>query len=93
MTDSSTGPVTVQPSADTQDDAACRQAAARIRAQRPKWVIIWLPDIARYRARPLFRAPRGTCLTAQTPEEMIAQMDEVEHTADSRHARSRQLDS
>jgi hypothetical protein len=63
------------------DAAARRRAAAQIRDQRPGWIVIWAAPMGRYRAYPLFRAPRDTCLTAQTPEEMIAQMDQVEQVA------------
>jgi hypothetical protein len=76
---------------DHGDDAACWQAAKQLRAQHPGWVIIWLARIRRYRARPLFRAPRDTVLTAQTTEELAAQMDRAEQAARRPRTRSRQM--
>jgi hypothetical protein len=63
------------------DDDARRRAAAQIRGQRPGWVVIWAAPASRFRAWPLFRAAPGTALTAQTPEELTAQMDQVEQAA------------
>jgi hypothetical protein len=77
------------PGLAADDDAARRQAAAQIRDQRPGWIVIWAAPMGRYRAYPLFRAPRDTCLTAQTLTEMIAQMDQVEQTARRPGGRSR----
>jgi hypothetical protein len=71
------------------DDTARWRAAKRLRTQHPGWVIIWLASIGRYRARPLFRAPRETVLTAQTPEELAAQMNRAEQVARRPRARSR----
>jgi hypothetical protein len=76
MTDTSSA----SPAAEPDDNADRRQAAMQLRRQRPRWVVIWAPA-GHFCARPLFRAPRGTCLTAQTPEEMITQMDQVEQAA------------
>ena len=75
----------------TADDNAARRraVAAQIRDRRPGWVVIWAAAAGRYRAWPLFRAPRGTSLTAQTPEEMTAQMDQVEQAAGRAGGRSR----
>ncbi len=53
--------------------------AARIRREHPGW--------GRFRAYPLFRAPRGTALTAATPDELAAQMDRIRQ-ARSPRARS-----
>jgi len=75
------------PAAGQHDDASQRQAAAQLRRQHPGWVVIWAPA-GHFTARPLFRAPRGTCLTAQTPEEMTAQMDQVEQAADRPRGRA-----
>jgi hypothetical protein len=92
-----TGPHTVV-SADLDEiravlnAAACRQAAAHLRQQHSGWVVIWLAQRALYRAWPLFRAPRGTNLTAETPEQMNAQMDEVERAAQRPAAGSRRMD-
>jgi hypothetical protein len=76
MTDTSSA----SPAAEADDNADQRQAAIQLRRQHPRWVVIWAPA-GHFCARPLFRAPRGTCLTAQTPEEMIAQMDQIEQAA------------
>jgi hypothetical protein len=74
-------------------EAACRRAAAQIRQERSGWVVIWVGWMGRYRAWPLFRAPRDTCLTARTPDELIAQMDEAEEAVRRRRGRSRRIDS
>ena len=71
------------------DDDARRRAAAQIRRRRADWVVIWAAPAGRFRAWPLFRAPRGTSLTAQTPEQMSAQMDQVEQAARRPGGRSR----
>jgi hypothetical protein len=71
------------------DDDAPRRAAAQIRDRRPGWVVIWAAPAGRFRAWPLFRAPPGTSLTAQTPEELTAQMDQVERAARRPGSRSR----
>jgi hypothetical protein len=53
--------------ADTAgQDAQNVRAAARLRDQHPGWVVTWAPPLRRFTASPLFRAPRGTHLTAQT---------------------------
>jgi hypothetical protein len=77
------------PAADA-DDAACRKAAAQIRQEHSSWVVIWAAPMGRYRAWPLFRAPRDTCLTAQTP---TAQIEQIEEAVRSRGHRSRRMDS
>jgi hypothetical protein len=80
MTD--TSPDRPRPAAD--DDTSHMQAAARLRRERPGWIIIWVPHKGCYRAWPLFRAPAGTTLSAQTPEDMAAQMDQTEQAARTR---------
>jgi hypothetical protein len=75
----------------TEQDAEHMQAAARLRDQRPGWVVVWADPLRRYSASPLFRAPRGTHLTAQTPGELAALMDQVEQAARRPRARSRHL--
>ena len=93
MTDTAPAPATAGDDRAPDDDADCRQAAARLRSQHPRWVIIWLPDQRCYRARPLFRAQRGTVLTAQLPDELAAQMQQAEQAANSPRARSRRMDT
>jgi hypothetical protein len=81
MTGSSNpGPGAQQPDAADQD-AEHVQAAARLRDQRHGWVVAWAAPLRRFTASPLFRAPRGTHLTAQTPAELAALMDQVEQAA------------
>lgn len=75
------------PRSPGDDESARWQAVADIRRDHPGWVTIWLGRIGRYRAWPLFRAPRGTSLTAQTPEDLTAQMNRVEQ--ESRRPRGR----
>jgi hypothetical protein len=70
------------------DDATCHQAAARIRDQRSDWVVVWVARMGRFRAYPLFRAPSGTSATAQTAEDLTAQMDRIEQAARKPRGRS-----
>jgi hypothetical protein len=88
MTDTSSA----SPAAEADDNADHRQAAMQLRRQHPRWVVIWAPA-GHFCARPLFRAPRGTCLTAQTPEEMTAQMDQVEQAASRPRGRAGSTDT
>lgn len=67
--------------ADADDEAGRWRNAARLRRERPAWVVIWLANAGCYRAYPLFRAPRGTALTAATPEQLPARW-----TSSSTHA-------
>ena len=92
MTGSIPGPRDQAP-ATTDQDAEHVQAAARLRRQRPRRVIVWAAPMRRYTAAPLFPAPRGTRPTAQTPGELAAQMDQVEQAARRPRARSRRLDA
>jgi len=78
MTDSN--PV---PAAGERDrpDAARQREAARIRQERERWVVIWVPRESCYKAYPKFRAPRGTVVRAAQPQELMAQIDQVELAA------------
>ncbi len=69
------------------------RAAARLRDQRPGWVVTWAPPLRRFTASPLFRAPCGTHLSAETTEELAVLMDQVEQAARRPRARSRHLDT
>lgn len=72
------------PGAGTSHDAYCRLAATRIRRERPRWVVIWVARTDRYHAWPLFKAPRGTALTANTPDDLTAQMNQIEQATRQR---------
>jgi hypothetical protein len=74
------GPPGQEPDTAAQDTENVR-AAARLRDQRPGWVVIWAPPLRCYSASPLFRAPRGTHLRAATVDELAALMDQVEQAA------------
>ncbi len=65
-------------------DQARRADVADIRRKRPGWVVIWSSLHGEFRARPLFRAPRGTIATAATPDDLIAQIDQIEDARPSR---------
>src|ERR1035437_166618 len=77
------------PGIPADDESHHWQAVAEIRRQHPRWVTIWVARARRYRAWPLFRAPRGPSLTAQTPEELAAQMNQIEQAARGPRGRSR----
>jgi len=77
MSDSKPGNST---SAD-DDDQARWAAVARVRKERPGWVVIWLARKREFRARPLFRAPRDTVAAGATPEELTARMEEIQRAA------------
>jgi hypothetical protein len=57
------------------------EEAARLRREHPRWVVFWLAREGQYRARPLFRAPRGSVASAATPAELVVQMDQIEVAA------------
>jgi hypothetical protein len=71
------------------NEAARWRAAARLRREHPRWVVIWLASAGTYRAYPLFRAPRETAVTAATPEQLAAEMDQVQQATREPRARSR----
>jgi hypothetical protein len=77
MTGSSPGPGGQEPDTAAQDAENAR-AAARLRDQRPGWVVVWAPPLRCFSASPLFRAPRGTHLRAATTDELAVLMDQVE---------------
>jgi hypothetical protein len=64
------------------------QAAMELRRQRPGWVVVWSVPLQRFSAGPLFRAQRGTDLTAQTITELAALMDQAEQAAPGPPSRS-----
>jgi|SRR5450755_3464190 hypothetical protein len=64
------------------DDGQARwEAAAQIRREHPRWVVIWSAMRAGFQARPLFRAPRGTVVAGATPEQRTSRMNAVELAA------------
>jgi hypothetical protein len=71
----------ISPDSGAENEAAAWQAAAQIRKERPGWVVIWLARKGEFRARPLFRAPPDTVAIGTTPEELKAQMDNIEQAA------------
>ena len=68
----------------TDDDAIRWEAAAQVRREHPRWVVIWAARKGEFQARPLFRVPPGTVATGATPEALTAQMDEIQQAARSR---------
>jgi S-adenosyl methyltransferase len=65
--------------ATADEDAACWEQAARLRAEHRGWVVIWLSGEARFRAyRRLHGARRDTALSAATAGEMAAQITQAE---------------
>ena len=86
------GPLGQEPDTAGQDAENVR-AAARLRDQRPGWVVTWSPPLRCFSASPLFRAPRGTCLRAATIDELALLMDRVEQAAGRPGARPRHPDT
>lgn len=78
-----------EPAQASDDDAACWQAAKQIRDERPGWVVIWIARTRQFKAYPKFPAPRGTAPTAQTPEDLAAQMEQIERATRRPRGRSR----
>jgi hypothetical protein len=72
------------PSGDqpADDDAGRWREAARLRRDHPRWVVIWLAPIRKYRAYArLPGARRDTALTASTPAGLAAQIGQAELAA------------
>jgi hypothetical protein len=72
------------------DDAARWRAAKQLRQDYPGWIVIWIARTGQYRAYPRFRAPRGTAPTAQTPEQLAVQIEQVEQSTRRPRSRSQQ---
>lgn len=66
------------------DEAARWAAVARVRADHPRWVVIWSSLRGEFQARPLFRAPRDTVAAGLTPEDLVAQMTAIRAAAPRR---------
>ena len=92
MTDTSPGPAgSTGPHLPEDNQAAHHEAAAQIRRQHPGWVTVWVAHLGCYRAYPLFRAPRGTVLTAGTPNELATQIDQIEQAAGRQPGKPRDM--
>ncbi len=73
----------------TGDDAARWQAAKQLRAEHPKWLVIWVARTQRFHAYRLAASQPGAReLTDTETAGLAAQMQQAEHTAASRRARS-----
>jgi hypothetical protein len=79
----------------SDDDQVRWDAAAQIRRDHPRWVVIWLARNGQFRARLLFRAPPGTVAIGTTAEELTARMDEIRQATSrpKRPARTRPTSS
>ena len=78
------GPDNAAP-APADEDAACWEQAARLRAEHRGWVVIWLASEARFRAyRRLRGARRDTALSAATAAGMAAQITRAERALSRR---------
>jgi len=74
----------------TGDDAARWQAAKQLRAEHPKWLVIWVPRTQRFHAYPLAASRAGVSeLTDTAPARLAAQMEQADRAAASRPARPR----
>jgi hypothetical protein len=67
--------MTGTPPPDT--DAAQHQAAARLSAQRPGWVVIWVPRKQQFQARLADGGWADRPVTGSTPQELTAGMARV----------------
>jgi hypothetical protein len=71
------------------EDAACWEQAARLRAEHRGWIVIWLSPEARFRAyRRLPGARHDTTLSAAAPAEMAAQIRQAEQAVSRTKDRS-----
>lgn len=69
------------PAASGDADAACWRQAAQIRQDRPRWVVIWVARESLYRAYPKFGTRHAAAVSAESPDDLIAAMDQVERRA------------
>jgi hypothetical protein len=70
------------PPAAANDDAGRWREASRLRRDHPRWVVIWLAPIRKFRAYArLPGARRDTALTASTPDGLAAQIGQAEQAA------------
>ncbi len=73
------------------DDAACWQAARQLRAEYPKWLVVWVERTQRYRAWPLAASRAGDGLTDTSPAGMAAQIEQAGRAAATRRRPRRAL--
>lgn len=59
-------------------DVAERRTAIRIAGHRPRWWVLWGLWSRRYWAFPLFDAEPGTIISARSPIELVALLDDAE---------------
>ncbi len=71
----------------TADDVARWQAAKQLRAEHPKWLVIWVARTRRFHAYLLAASRAGAGLTDTEPAGLAAQMEQAERAATSRRAR------
>ncbi len=71
----------------TGDDAARWQAAKQLRAEHPRWLVIWVARTQRFHAY-LLASSRADAseLTDAGPAGLAAQIEQAERTAASRRA-------
>lgn len=62
-------------------DPQQRHTAARLNRAHPNWHVMWGAHSRRLWAFPLFNVPPGTLVSAATPEDLVAQMRQVEMIA------------
>jgi hypothetical protein len=72
----------------TGDDAVCWQAAKQLRAEHPKWLVIWVARTKQFHGYLLASSRAGANgLTDTKPAGLAAQMQQAERTAASRRTR------
>jgi len=73
----------------TGDDAARWQAAKQLRAEHPKWLVIWVARTQRFHACLLSSSrAEASKLTDTEPAGLATQMQQAESAAASRRTRS-----
>jgi len=66
---------------NTSHDPQQRQIAARLNRAHRDWLILWGVHSRRLWAFPLFDVPPGTLVSAGTPDDLVAQMRQVQMIA------------
>ena len=83
------GPPVADLAATTGDDAACWQAAKRLCAKYPSWLVIWVPRTGRYHAFRLSGSWGAPGLADTEPAGLAAQIEQAERAASNRRLRPR----